>query len=132
MPMAVSLLAGGVIWRVVYEQSPKRGLLNAGIDAVARVVHPPGDYAGAIPSVGLVPAGKGLMYTQPVQPGAGVALGVVGLSPEQVPKSARPAAPPATAGTGEVAGVVFRDFKPGGGGTRGVVDEGELGLPGTK
>ena len=133
MPRAVSLLASGVIWRVVYEQSPDRGLLNAGIDAVARVVHPPGEYAGAIPSAGVVPLGKGFAAEQTVTGGTVVPLGLVGLSPAQVPKSATPAqSAAAAAGSTEVSGVVFRDFKPGGGGARGAVDDGELGLPGTK
>src|SRR4051794_486731 len=132
MPMAVSLLAGGVIWRVVYEQSPNRGLLNAGIDAIARVVHPPGPYAGAIPSEGVVPAGKGMAAAQPASPGSVVPLGVVGLSAAQVPKSAKPALVGLVAGPAEIRGVVFRDFKPGGGGVRGAVDEGELGLPSAK
>ena len=132
MPMAVSLLAGGVIWRVVYEQSPHRGLLNAGLDSIARVVHPPGEYAGAIPSAGLVPAGKGFAADHPVTPGSVVALGLVGLAPERVPKSAQRAPTGLVAGPNDVRGVVFRDFKPGGGGVRGAIDEGELGLPSAK
>src|SRR5919202_4328659 len=52
MPMAISLLAGGVIWRVVYEQSPQRGLINAAIGAVVKVFRPPGNYVGAVPSEG--------------------------------------------------------------------------------
>ena len=133
MPMAISLLAGGVIWRVVYEQSPDRGVLNAGVDAVLGVFRPPGHYAGATPSEGLRPAGKGMALDQPVTAGGVYHLGLLGLPPEQVPEDAREAAlPPAAAGQTEVVGVVFRDFKPGGGGQRGRVDVGELGLPGVK
>jgi alpha-glucoside transport system permease protein len=133
MPMAISLLAGGVIWRVVYEQSPDRGVLNAGIDAARRVIQPPGHYAGATPSLGMRPAGKGMALDEPVVAGRSYQLGVVGLAPEQVPKSARPAVvPQAAAGRAEVVGVVFRDFRPGGGGQRGQVDQGEVGLPGMK
>lgn len=133
MPMAISLLAGGVIWRVVYEQSPDRGVLNAAVDSVRRVVSPPGLYAGAIPSQGLRPAGKGMALDEPVVAGRAYALGLVGLPPEQVPEDARPAAvPPPNPGGSEVTGVVFRDFRPGGGGQRGQVDDGELGLPGVR
>ena len=133
MPMAISLLAGGVIWRVVYEQSPDRGVLNAAVDSVRRVVSPPGLYAGATPSQGLRPAGKGMALEEPVVAGRAYPLGLVGLPPEQVPEDARPAGVPQPSPQGsEVTGVVFRDFRPGGGGQRGQVDDGELGLPGVR
>ena len=131
MPMAISLLAGGVIWRIVYEQSPDRGVLNAGIDAVRGVARPSSPYAGATPSQGMRPAGEGMSLEEPVVPGRAYQLGVVGLAPEQVPKDARPAVL-GQPGPDEVAGVVFRDFRPGGGGQRGQVDQDELGLPGMK
>jgi len=131
MPMAVSLLAGGVIWRVVYEQSPHRGLLNAGLDAVVRVFHPPGRYPGAIPSEGMAASGKGMVLVQTVCTGDVAQLGLVGLSPQQVPSSAKPGRVPSTA-PGDVTGVVFRDFEPGGGGQRGTLDPGEMGLPAVK
>jgi alpha-glucoside transport system permease protein len=133
MPMAISLLAGGVIWRVVYEQSPDRGVLNAGIEAVRSVFVPPGEYAGATPSQGMRVEGKGMALEEPVTAGGVYQLGVVGLPPEQVPKDAEQAVLPSPrVGRDEVAGVVFRDFRPGGGGQRGVVDQGEMGLPGMK
>ena len=34
MPMAISLFAAGVIWRLVYEQDPTSGALNAAITVV--------------------------------------------------------------------------------------------------
>jgi len=131
MPMAISLLAGGVIWRVVYEQSPDRGVLNAGIAAVRGVTHPPGPYAGSTPSQGMRPAGEGMSLEEPVVAGHAYQLGLVGLAPEQVPKDARAAAP-GEPKADEVVGVVFRDFRPGGGGQRGQIDQDELGLPGMK
>lgn len=131
MPMAISLLAGGVIWRVMYEESPERGVLNAAARAAADVVRPPGEYTGAAPSEGMVVAGKGIALTAPVAPGQSYSLGLVALPPEQVPEDAAQAAlPPAR--EGEVTGAVYRDFRQGGGGIRGAVDEGELGLPGVK
>jgi alpha-glucoside transport system permease protein len=131
MPMAISLLAGGVIWRVVYEQSPQRGLINAAIGAVVKVFRPPGGYVGALPSEGVQAKGKALQFVGTVGPGASIQMGLVGLAPERVPKAARPANVP-TPRPDQVAGVVFRDFRPGGGGQRGVVDPGELGLPGVR
>src|ERR1700730_5917487 len=38
MPMAISLFATGVIWRIVYETDPNRGVLNAAIGTVANAI----------------------------------------------------------------------------------------------
>jgi alpha-glucoside transport system permease protein len=54
-------------------------------------------------------------------------LGLTGIPPEQVPKGAAQAVVPKAA-PGQISGVVWRDFKPGGG-TPGKVEKGELGLP---
>ena len=45
MPMAISLFATGVIWRIVYETDPHRGVINAAVATVADAVHPAGAYA---------------------------------------------------------------------------------------
>jgi ABC-type sugar transport system permease subunit len=50
MPMAISFLSAGVIWRIVFENDPQRGLLNAGLQGVVDVARPPGPYPGARPS----------------------------------------------------------------------------------
>ena len=64
-------------------------------------------------------------------PGNTVDLGLVGVAPKDMPSRARPAAPAATshAADGELRGVVYLDFTPGGGGKPGTVDRGERGLP---
>jgi alpha-glucoside transport system permease protein len=132
MPMAISLVAGGVIWRVVYEEDPDRGLLNAGTRAVSSVFRPPGPYAGAAPSEGLRDEHGAMVLQERVRPGELVALGMLRLSADDVPEGARPSDEPRVAGRDTVAGVVFRDFAPGRTGTRGRVDPGELGLPGVQ
>jgi len=55
-------------------------------------------------------------------------MGLTGIPPDQVPKAAKQAVQPAPKAA-SVDGVVWRDFKPGGG-TPGKVEPGELGLPG--
>jgi alpha-glucoside transport system permease protein len=55
-------------------------------------------------------------------------LGLTGIPPDQVPGSAVQAVTPSPK-PGDVVGTVWRDFKPGGG-KAGVVEKGELGLPG--
>ena len=51
MPMAVSLFAAGVIWRIMYQQEPSRGALNA----VAGAIHD--DISPARPALGRLPVG---------------------------------------------------------------------------
>jgi len=50
MPMAISLLAAGVIWRLMYIQDPSQGAINAGIAAVKGVFEPTGALPTAAPS----------------------------------------------------------------------------------
>jgi alpha-glucoside transport system permease protein len=57
-------------------------------------------------------------------------LGLTGIPPEQTPSGARQAVKPAPA-EGAITGVVWRDFKPGGG-VPGKVEQGEVGLPNVK
>jgi alpha-glucoside transport system permease protein len=130
MPMAISLVAGGVIWRVVYEEDPDRGALNAAARAAVSVVRPPGPYAGAVPS-GRAHNERGptVVYDVGVRPGDAIPIGLVRLSADGIPETARPARTPQRT-SGAITGVVFRDFTPGRTGTRGKVDPGELGLPG--
>jgi alpha-glucoside transport system permease protein len=139
MPMAISLLAAGVIWRFVYDQNPELGLANAGVRAVADVFRPPGAYPGARPTQpeALVPDpnDKGaLATTQTVNPGQTANIGLVGVQPRLIPADAQPAAPAASAqpAPGAISGVVWNDFTRGGGGEKGVVDATEQGLPGSK
>ena len=129
MPMAISLVAGGVIWRVVYEEDPDRGLINAGIRAGESIFRSPGPYPGAAPSEGLRRTGEAIASTRDVRSGDAIALGLLQLSAGEVPDEARQALMP-RAEDGSVVGAVFRDFTPGRRGTRGAVDPGELGLPG--
>ncbi len=131
MPMAISLFAAGLIWRIVYEQDPSRGVLNASITAVRDVFVNEGNLAGARPSSGaLVNDQGGLALKKQVAPGQTALLGLTAIAPADVPKDAATAAVPQAA-AGGISGVVWRDFKPGGG-TPGKVESGELGLPGVE
>jgi alpha-glucoside transport system permease protein len=130
MPMAISFLAAGVIFRLVYELDPNRGVANAVVTSVVDAVRPPGNLPGARPSTGLVERDGALVTEGPLTRGDVAFLGLVAIRPDDVPDDARPASTP-TAGAREIAGVVWRDFTPGGG-TRGAVDEGEMGLPGVR
>jgi alpha-glucoside transport system permease protein len=130
MPMAISFLAAGVTFRLVYDEDPDRGLLNAAVVAVHDSFVTPSPYPGATVREGsdLVPAGDGAISTGAVLAGEPVAMPLVGLPIDQVPDDAEQAADPQP-GPG-VRGTVWRDFLRGGEGTPGRVDRGEVGLPG--
>jgi alpha-glucoside transport system permease protein len=130
MPMAISLFAAGVIWRVMYEQDPSRGAVNAGIGVVKDAVDPGGVLSTARPSTEALtgtPQG-GLELTETVGVGEVTRLGLTGIPSSDVPADAADAVVPEPL-AGGITGVVWRDFRPGGG-EAGVVEDGELGLPG--
>jgi alpha-glucoside transport system permease protein len=132
MPMAISLTASGVIWRLNYELNPDLGLINSATRVVVDTFRPPGAYPTARPSNGsdLVAAGKTFQTRTTHAAGDTVDLGLVAIAPRLIPAEARPAAG-ATGGEG-LHGVVWSDFTRGGGGKPNVVDPTELGLPGVK
>ncbi|POX49501.1 ABC transporter permease [Streptomyces sp. Ru71] len=137
MPMAVSFLAAGIIFRLAYDEDPDKGVLNAAVVSVHDAFKGTSSYPTA-----RVRDGQGLeqgrdgsyLTTASVRPGQSAALGVVGVLPKDLPADARPAygAAARTAAAGEVRGVVYLDFTPGGGGRQGRVDPKESGLPGMK
>jgi alpha-glucoside transport system permease protein len=133
MPMAISMLAAGVIFRLVYEESPERGVGNAVVTSVAGVFRGDGEYAGvrARPEAALRPEDDGDGFTAAADsaPGEVALLPLVGIPPDQLPDSARPAAAPERAADG-VTGVVWLDFAAGGGGVTGELDRSERGMPG--
>jgi alpha-glucoside transport system permease protein len=129
LPMAISAFATGVTWRIMYQQDPSQGAVNALGRVIHDAVRAPGVLPSAFPSTpALVPKGGGLVLKSPIHAGGVARLGVTGIAPADVPKSAAPAVEPKPQ-AGSVVGVVWRDFKPGGG-VPGKVEKGELGLPG--
>ena len=130
MPMAISLFAAGVIWRLMYEKDPDQGTVNAAIAVVKDAVSPSGVLSAAQPSTDALEGGPagGLVLKTPLEPGAVAQLGLTGIRSSDVPGDAEQAVVP-EALSGGITGVVWRDFKPGGG-TAGEVEEEELGLPG--
>jgi len=130
LPMAISAFATGVTWRIMYQQDPGLGAINALARSIDGVFHPAGVLSQAFPSTSALQtsAGGSLVLKTPLHPGGVALLGLTGIAPGSVPKGAVQAVKPA-AKPGEIVGVVWRDFKPGGG-KAGVVETGELGLPG--
>ncbi|MFG3548775.1 ABC transporter permease subunit [Streptomyces sp. NPDC047725] len=134
MPMAVSFLAAGIIFRLAYDHDPDKGVLNAAVTGVHDAFAGTSSYptARARDGQGLAKEADGSYRTAAgAGPGDTVALGLVGVAPDDLPSGAGPAyeATRRGAADGELRGVVYLDFTPGGGGKQGVVDREESGLP---
>jgi alpha-glucoside transport system permease protein len=130
MPMAVSLFAAGVIWRVMDQKEPQHGAVNALVSVVHDAFSPPGALSDALPSGDKLigSPSTGIVLKAPVRPGQTALLGLTAIPPDQVPSGAKQASQPKSE-PGAITGTVWRDFKPGGG-IQGKVESGELGLPG--
>jgi alpha-glucoside transport system permease protein len=130
LPMAISAFATGVTWRIMYQQDPSLGAVNALGKTISGVIKPAGVLSTASPSTpGLQATSSGaLVLKTPTHPGGVALLGLTGIAPDQVPSGAVQAVTP-PAKQGDIVGTVWRDFKPGGG-KPGVVEKEELGLPG--
>ncbi|MEU3886607.1 sugar ABC transporter permease [Streptomyces sp. NPDC029041] len=134
MPMAVSFLAAGIIFRLAYDEDPDKGVLNAAVVSVHDAFKGESSYptARARDAQGLTKDKDGSYRTSTsVAPGDAVALGLVGVQPDDLPGGAEPAYAAAArkAAADELRGVVYLDFTPGGGGEQGKVDRRESGLP---
>jgi alpha-glucoside transport system permease protein len=128
LPMAISAFATGVTWRIMYQQNPDQGAINALGRTVSDAVSSPGVLSNGLPSTtALQSKGGGLLLKTPLHPGGVALLGLTGIAPDDVPQGAQQAAKP-SGQSGAIEGVVWRDFKPGGG-KAGVVEQGEVGLP---
>lgn len=131
LPMAISAFATGVTWRIMYQQDPNIGAVNALGRVVVDAVSAPGALPTAQPSLGTPMTGStssGFVLNQALKPGSVAKMGLTGIAPSQVPSGAKQAVLP-TSAQGQIVGVVWKDFKPGGG-TPGKVEQGESGLPG--
>ncbi|MEV6316705.1 ABC transporter permease subunit [Streptomyces sp. NPDC051776] len=140
MPMAISMLAAGIIFRLVYEQDPDRGMANAvwvGVhDTFAEAsaypgARPPPATAGRHPQpTALAESGGGSFTTKSaVRAGDAANLPLVGVKAGSMPKDA-PDAKPAPTADGKITGTVWLDFVKGGGGKPNVIDPGEKALSG--
>jgi alpha-glucoside transport system permease protein len=131
MPMAISFLAAGIIFRLVYDSDPDKGLLNAVVVGVHDVVKPSSHYPNARPrDTKLVVAapGGGYQTSKSYAPGDTAELGLLAVQPNDIPSSAQNAAAPAPV-EGAITGTVWFDFTRGGGGQPNVIDSTEKGLP---
>jgi alpha-glucoside transport system permease protein len=133
MPMAISMLAAGIIFRLVYDQAPERGVANA----VAVGVHDTFNQSSGFPKARPLPVHpleKGdsgaFVSKEPIRAGQPLLVPLIGVAPAKMPGDARPAeGAPRASGDG-ISGTAWLDFTRGGGGKPNVVDPKELGLKG--
>lgn len=136
MPMAISMVAAGVIFTLVYDHSPERGVLNAIAVGIHDTFVSPSPYPGARPreqGSPLRPEGpedeRAYVTAEQVQPGQTTLLPLVSISPAKQ-RELQPARP-AAAKPDAITGTVWADFAPGGG-TVNQIDGNEKGLPEVK
>ncbi|MEU1406513.1 sugar ABC transporter permease [Streptomyces sp. NPDC005728] len=134
MPMAISMLAAGIIFRLVYDQDPDKGVANA----VWVGVHDTFAQSSAFPKAHpgrespLKPDQGGFITTGTVHTGQTVTLPLVGVAPDQMPDGAKEAVA-ATAEPGKITGTTWQDFTRGKGvGKLGAPDPSELGYAGMR
>ncbi|MBO3679018.1 carbohydrate ABC transporter permease [Streptomyces sp. NEAU-YJ-81] len=126
MPMAISMLAAGIIFRLVYEQDPDKGVANAmwvGVhDSFSE--SPPFPGAHPRPTAGLTEASNGSFTTRDtVRAGTPASLPLVAAKRGDISEAQDAKA--AKAEPGKVTGTVWFDFTRGGGGEQGAIDKGE-------
>lgn len=130
MPMAISLFAAGVIWRVMDDKNPEKGTINATLKVFDDAFGDSGVISvaqGSTPQlVGSVD--RGFVLRTPVRADETALLGLTGIPPEEVPDDAAQAVA-ARPRAGAITGTVWRDFRPGGG-RPGVVEQGEVAIAG--
>ncbi|MET7439277.1 carbohydrate ABC transporter permease [Streptomyces sp. NPDC004082] len=134
MPMAISMLAAGIIFRLVYDEDPEKGVANA----VWVGVHDTFAESSAFPKAHpgrespLKADDGGFVTRTPVSAGRPVTLPLVGVAPDKMPDGAKNAVQ-AKAEPGKVTGTAWQDFTRGKGvGELGAVDGTELGYAGMK
>ncbi|NUP43170.1 MAG: sugar ABC transporter permease [Streptomyces sp.] len=133
MPMAISMLAAGIIFRLVYEADPDRGVANAIWVSVHDTFKesPPFPGAHPRPGAGLTESSNGSFTTDTTaKAGTPVSLPLVAakrddVSGAQEAKAAKPEA-------GKVTGTVWFDFTKGDRGQHNVLDKGEKALADVK
>jgi ABC-type sugar transport system permease subunit len=131
MPMAISGLASGITFSLIYADQPSQGLANAVSTGVHNVFSQQSVYPGLHPKDATILTGSdktGFTTKASISPGSVAMLPLTGLTLNSPPSTTAQAAVPSP--NSGISGVVWNDFALGGGGTSGKVDNGERGLGG--
>lgn len=135
MPMAISMLAAGVIFRGMFQENPNLGVVNAAIVGVNSVFSDDANYPGATPreGFGVVPEQGGIIASETtLAAGDSIDFPLTGIRQSDLPEDAVQASDAPSAAGSQITGTVFLDVVSGGGGTNGEIEEGKSGLPGIR
>lgn len=134
MPMAISMLAAGVIFRMMFQESPQLGVVNAGVVAVHDLFADEAAYPGANvrPDSGFSNMSGVIISDDTVTAGDSANIPLVGIRADSLPDDTAMATLADRAGAEQITGTVWLDFVRGGGGVNGVIDPSEAGLPGIR
>lgn len=134
MPMAISMLAAGVIFRGLFQENPNLGAVNAAIVAVEGWFSDAANYPGAEPreDTGAVADGGVISSESEVSTGSIQNFALTGVRQSNLPAEATDAEVVDEAADDQIAGTVFLDVIRGGGGTDGEIEPGKSGLPGVR
>ena len=133
MPMAISFLAAGVIFELVYQQDPNQGVANAVAVGIHDTFAPSSKYPGAHPrpNSGTPGAAGSFTSVQTFQAGSVATVPLVGIQAANLPgKAVAAAAPSAAPAPDQIEGTVWLDIVYGGGGTPNHIGAGKKGMPG--
>lgn len=134
MPMAISMLAAGVIFRGLFQENPNLGAVNATLVGINNVFSDAANYPGAKPrdGFGIVPDSGVIASEASIAPGTMQDFPLVGIKRQSLPEDAEQAVSAQAPGDTQIAGTVFLDVVSGGGSENGVISEGKSGLPGVR
>lgn len=132
MPMAISMLAAGIIFRSIFQQNPDVGFANAAVIGAQQLFGDATQYPGARPrdveAFEQAPDGS-ITSVATFEPGDEALIPLVGINQADIPEDFVVAAPAEPIADG-IAGTAWLDFARGGGGEPSVIDDGEAGLDG--
>lgn len=135
MPMAISMLAAGVIFRGMFQENPNLGVVNAAMVGVHDLVTGgDGLYPGAKPrdETGIDLDTGSIVTDTAVSPGESHDFPLVGIRSGELPDDAEQAVAASAPAGDEISGTVWLDVVSGGGGINGELGEGKSGLPSMK
>ncbi|MCU1445973.1 ABC transporter permease subunit [Cryobacterium sp.] len=131
MPMAISMVAAGVIFRTTFQENPNLGVVNAALVGVHDIFGGSSAYPNARPreDAGLAEADGAIQTDGTVQAGSVADFPLIGINESNIPGTAASAVAADDPAGDAISGTVWLDFIRGGGGTPGEIGDDKVGLP---
>jgi alpha-glucoside transport system permease protein len=131
MPMAISMVAAGVIFRTTFQENPNLGVVNAALVGVHDIFGGSSAYPNARPreDTGLTEADGAIQTASAIPAGTVADFPLIGVNEANIPDTAAAAVAADTPADDAISGTVWLDFIRGGGGTPGEIGDDKVGLP---